>query len=320
MMHTPVLLLIFNRPDKVREQMACLRRQQPASLFVAADGPRPDRPGETLQCESARQAVLSAIDWPCSVQTLFRSHNLGCGKAVSSAVNWFFEHNEEGVVLEDDCLPDPTFFSFCTAMLQHYRHDPAVMHINGSNFQFGRQRGTASYYYSRFAHVWGWASWRRAWQQYDFTLQRYLGMSAEGLSPTLKHDMKAVYHQQLDTWDVQWFLSVWFNQGWTITPNVSLVRNTGYGNGATHTLHEPGWFRKINYGQLPVITYPEERRIDEAADRYAAEVMYSPSRFYTTMRDMIKGSPTLLRLYQRLMLKDNTAASKNIKISKYQNR
>lgn len=316
MTDTPVLLLIFNRPDKVRELMVRLRQQRPANLFVAADGPRANRPGEALQCENARQAVLSAVDWPCQLQTLFRPHNLGCGKAVSSAIDWFFTHNEEGIILEDDCLPDPTFFSFCTTMLRHYRHDLSVMHINGSNFQFGRQRGTASFYYSRFAHVWGWASWRSAWQQYDFTLQRYKGQPTEGLSPTLKHDMKAVCSQQLDTWDVQWFLSVWFNRGWTITPNVSLVRNTGYGDGSTHTLHEPGWFKKINYGQLPVITYPEERRIDEAADRYAAAMMYSPSRFYTTVRNVIKGSPALLGLYRRLMLKPNTAKSKNIKIDK----
>ncbi len=302
MMHTPVLILIFNRPDKVQQLMGHLRRQRPAHLYIAADGPRADRPGETLQCQATRQAAISAINWPCDVKTLFRSHNLGCGKAVSSAIDWFFEHNAEGIILEDDCLPDPTFFSFCTAMLQHYRNDTSVMHINGSNFQFGRRRGHASYYYSRFAHVWGWASWRRAWQQYDFTLQRYQGFPSDGLSTMLKNDRKAVCNQQLDTWDVQWFLSVWFNQGWTITPNVSLVRNTGYGNGSTHTLREPGWFKKINYGQMPVIIHPEERRIDEAADQYAASMMYSPSRLYTTVRNVIKGNPALFRLYQRLMI------------------
>ncbi|WP_147243314.1 nucleotide-diphospho-sugar transferase [Chitinophaga flava] len=303
MMNTPVLLLIFNRPDKVRTLMPYLRQQRPAHLFVAADGPRPDRPAEALFCEETRQAVLSAIDWPCEVKTLFRHYNLGCGKAVSSAVSWFFEQTEEGIILEDDCLPDPTFFSFCTAMLQRYRHDPAVMHINGSNFQFGKHRGHASYYYSRFAHIWGWASWKRAWKQYDFTMERYQGLSTEGLSTTLKHDMKAILRQQLDTWDVQWFLSVWFNKGWTITPNLSLVRNTGYGTASTHTMREPGWFKKIVYGQLPIITHPEQRILDEAADHYAASVMFSPSRLYTTVRKVIKGNPALFRLYQQLMLK-----------------
>ncbi|MBC9914809.1 glycosyltransferase family 2 protein [Chitinophaga varians] len=315
MMQTPVLILIFNRPDKVQQLMDHLRGQRPAHLYIAADGPRADRPGETLQCQATRQTAISAIDWPCDVKTLFRSHNLGCGKAVSSAIDWFFEHTPEGIILEDDCLPDPTFFAFCTAMLQHYRNDASVMHINGSNFQFGQRRGPASYYYSRFAHVWGWASWRRAWQQYDFTLERYRGLSSEGLSTMLKHDMKAVCNQQLDTWDVQWFLSVWFNQGWTITPNVSLVRNTGYGSASTHTLREPRWFRKINYGQLPVIIHPAERHLDEAADQYAAAVMYSPSRWYTAMRSMIKGNPMLFRLYQRLMIKNKAQKSKNIQIT-----
>ncbi|MBC9929413.1 nucleotide-diphospho-sugar transferase [Chitinophaga qingshengii] len=303
MIQTPVLILVFNRPDKARELMLQLRQQQPAILYVAADGPRADKPEEALQCERTRQAVLSAIDWPCAVKTLFRPHNLGCGKAVSSAISWFFENNEEGIILEDDCMPDPTFFTFCTAMLRHYRHDSAVMHINGSNFQFGRQRGDASYYYSRFAHIWGWASWRRAWQQYDFTLQRYRGFSTEGLGPALKHDMHAIATQRLDTWDVQWFLSVWFSRGWTITPNVSLIRNTGYGATSTHTLREPRWFKKIVYGELPAITHPYVRRIDEAADSYAATVMFSPSLWYTTVRRIIKGSPALFRLYENLVIR-----------------
>ncbi|NIG54439.1 nucleotide-diphospho-sugar transferase [Chitinophaga sp. Cy-1792] len=302
-MNTPVLILIFNRKAKSLELIRHLRAVKPRRIYIAADGPRDNRPEETLQCETTRNAVLEAIDWTCQITTLFRTGNLGCGKAVSSAISWFFEQEEEGIILEDDCMPAPSFFDFCTNMLHHYRQDQYVMHINGSNFQFGNQRGNASYYYSRMAHIWGWATWRRAWKYYDFSLSRYKHHTTTGLSRTLLHDYHWIMNGKLDTWDVQWFLSVWFNKGWVIAPNVSMVRNIGYDAESTHTQRIPPWFSKIAYGEITDIVHPQKRSIDQEADNYASKVMFSPSRTYLVVRDFIKTSPRLMKLYTRLTTK-----------------
>jgi len=273
-LETPILLLIFNRPEQSLQIFEQIRLQQPAKLFIAADGPRFNKPGEVALCEETRKVIMERIDWPCEVKTLFRLNNLGCGKAVSRAIDWFFENVEEGIILEDDCLPDPTFFSFCSQMLAHYRNNEKVMHICGTNYQMGITRGEASYYFSRYAHIWGWASWRRAWKKYDFTLNRYHGYSKEGMNERLRDDLKAIYDRKIDTWDIQWFMTVWFNHGWSVTPNTNLVKNIGYGKMATHTRLTPAWFKKMTYGSIPVITHPENLEINLQADKFATDELY----------------------------------------------
>lgn len=300
MLHTPVLFLVFNRPEQTMQVFGQIRLQQPERLFIAADGPRQDRPEEAALCEATRTAVLNSIDWPCEVTTLFREHNLGCGKAVSSAISWFFSQVEEGIILEDDCVPDPTFFSFCTAMLIQHRENKTIMHINGGNYQAGIPRGNASYYYSRYAHIWGWASWRRAWQYYDFTLQRYKHASREGLNAFLQSELQAIYDNRVDTWDIQWFMTVWFNKGWVVTPNISLVKNIGYGKDATHTRVIPRWFKKIQYGAITDISHPNSNHINEEADRYTINTLYSPGRLYLRIKKIVKSNTFLHNLYKRI--------------------
>lgn len=289
-MKAPVLLLVFNRPLMAMQVFNRIREYRPEQLFIAADGPRADRPGEAVSCAATRQQLLESIDWPCRLHTLFRDQNLGCGKAISGALQWFFETVESGMVLEDDCLPDPTFFTFCETLLERYRLHEKVMHINGSNFQLGQQRGTASYYYSRYAHVWGWAGWRRTWELYDFTLERYRNASREGLNRRLLDDLKAIYDQRIDTWDIQWFMSVWFNEGLTVTPNVSLVRNTGFGNGATHTKHVPQWFERMQHGSIQTLLYPPQITTDLTADRFTQTHVFDAGMKYT-IKQLIKSNP-----------------------------
>ncbi|WP_293303684.1 nucleotide-diphospho-sugar transferase [Pedobacter sp. UBA5917] len=300
MLQTPILLLVFNRPEQALLVFGQIRLQQPERLFIAADGPRADRPEEAALCETTRTAILNGIDWPCKVETLFRTENLGCGKAVSGAINWFFNHVEEGIILEDDCLPDPTFFSFCTAMLEKYRTNEKVMHVNGSNYQGGIPRGDGSYYFSRYAHVWGWASWQRAWQHYDFSLQRYRDVSTEGLNTFLKSELQAIYRAQIDTWDIQWFMSVWFSKGSVVTPNVCLVKNIGFGTHATHTQSAPSWFNKIQYGKITDITHPESNNIDDAADRYSLKMLFSPGRFYMAIKKIAQKNTWFFNLCKRI--------------------
>ncbi len=277
-----------------------IRQQRPQYFYIAADGPRGNRPGEAQQCAITREQVLKGIDWPCQVRTLFREENLGCGKAVSSAIDWFFSQVEEGIILEDDCIPAPGFFSFCTRLLEHYRHDTSVMHINGSNYQAGIQRGEASYYFSRYSHIWGWATWKRAWQRYDFTLLHYRNASREGMNEKLLQDVQAIYDHAIDTWDIQWFMTVWFNKGLAVTPNVCLVRNIGYGKDATHTRHMPGWFRKIVYGDLEQITHPAVKAINRAADDYTEETIFGGNKLLGKVKRIVKENKLLYHLYKRI--------------------
>ncbi|WP_208745859.1 nucleotide-diphospho-sugar transferase [Pedobacter kyonggii] len=300
MLHTPILLLIFNRPEQALLIFGQIRLQQPERLFIAADGPRADQPGEAALCETTRTTILNGIDWPCKIETLFRPDNLGCGKAVSTAIDWFFNNVEEGIILEDDCLPDPTFFSFCTVMLEKYRLNKNIMHVNGGNYQAGMLRGNGSYYFSRYAHVWGWASWRRAWQHYDFSLKCYKNDSRQGLNSFLQSELQSVNNAQTDTWDIQWFMSVWFNKGLVITPNISLVKNIGYGKNATHTHSVPQWFNKIQYGKIVDIKHPDNNNINEEADRYSLKTLYSPGRFYTAIKKIAQNNMWLFNQCKRI--------------------
>lgn len=267
-MKTPVLFIIFNRPEVTKRVFTEIKKQKPEFLFVAADGPRKNEPGEELLCSQCRSNVLDEIDWDCKVQTSFHPENLGCGKAVSSAIDWFFEHVEEGIILEDDCLPDETFFPFCTQLLGHYRNDESIMHISGNNFQLGQRRGDGSYYFSRYTHVWGWATWKRAWRNYDFSMARYKQSSLTGLSGRLRNDFNNISNKHIDTWDYQWFFAIWFNNGKVINPQVNLVRNIGFGVKATHTHKLPSWVTKMEYGSVNVIIHPSNTDVNADADTY----------------------------------------------------
>ena len=152
-LQAPALFLVFNRPDTTARVFEALRAARPARLYVAADGPRPNREGEAARCDDVRR-IATQVDWPCKVTTLFRDRNLGCRIGVSTAIDWFFEHEEEGIVLEDDCLPSTSFFPYCAELLARYRHDERVMCVSGDNFQLGREVTQYSYYFSRNIHCW----------------------------------------------------------------------------------------------------------------------------------------------------------------------
>ena len=184
MTSVPVLFLIFNRPDTTALVMEAIRAARPARLYVAADGPRPGCPGDAERCAEARR-VVTAVDWPCQVKTLFRETNLGCRKAVSSAIDWLFACEEEGIILEDDCVPTSDFFSFCGELLERFRDDKQIMAICGSCYAEAEPNYRASYYFSYYADPWGWATWRRAWRLYDGDLSRWPAFKARGGLRTL---------------------------------------------------------------------------------------------------------------------------------------
>ncbi len=245
MLPPPILFLIFNRPDVTAQVLAAIRQARPAKLYIAADGPRPDKEGEVEKVARTRKLVLQGIDWSCEVQTLLRETNLGCRMAVSSAIDWFFEHEEEGIILEDDCLPDQSFFRFCAELLDYYRHDTRVMAISGDNFQHGQQRGKYSYYFSQIPHCWGWATWRRAWHMYHSAIEHFEEIMAEQAYREFTHYPPAntmwqksfykTFQQEIDTWDYLWTFANLVNHGLTVLPQSNLVENIGFSAEATHT-------------------------------------------------------------------------------------
>lgn len=244
MLKVPVAFIIFNRPDTTDRVFQAIRQAQPQKLFVIADGPRGDRPGEAEKCAAAR-AVIDQVDWDCEVLTNYSEVNLGCKIRVSSGIDWVFSQVEEAIILEDDCLPAPSFFAFCQVLLDRYRHDERIMAISGNNFQNAQSRTDYSYYFSRYNHIWGWASWRRAWQHYDVDLKTWPEFLHSSLIKSVCDDeleqqfwtynFQKVHSGDVDTWDYQWTYTCWTQGGLSILPNVNMVSNIGFGPSATHT-------------------------------------------------------------------------------------
>lgn len=277
---TPILFLVFNRPDTTRKVFEKIRDLRPAKFFVAADGPRAGKDGEKEKCEQVRKLIMSGIDWPCEVKTLFRESNLGCGHAVSGAITWFFENVEEGIILEDDTLPDPSFFPFCKAMLEKYRQDEKIKMISGNNFRRVISIDNSSYYFTSLFHIWGWATWRRVWKDYCFDLKEWNENSLRSVIKEHFSDREIVRRftsillqikeQQIDTWDFQFALSIWNKNGINIAPSKNLVSNIGFGKDALHTLNEKDEFAKMPVFVISNIYHPKQVVIDRRSDQEVA--------------------------------------------------
>jgi len=244
-LNTPIAFIIFNRPDTTARVFAEIAKAKPPKLLVVADGPRANRPGEAEKCAATR-AIIQAIDWDCEVLTNYSDTNLGCKNRVSSGLDWVFEQVPEAIILEDDCLPAPTFFRYCQELLERYRHDLRIGMISGDNFQFGGRHGADSYYFSKYVHIWGWATWRDRWVGgYDVTIAKWPRVRDDGQIADLVGDAReAAYWQkifervhrgEIDTWAYQWVFTNWLEGRATILPAVNLISNIGFGQDATHT-------------------------------------------------------------------------------------
>lgn len=279
-----VLFIVFNRPDTTGRVFEQIRAAQPSRLYIAADGPRVQKAGENILCEQTR-AVAAKVDWPCEVKTLFREDNLGCKNAVSSAIDWFFDNEEEGIILEDDCLPNPDFFRFCDAMLDKYRDNSRIRHIGGANLQHGKKWGDASYYYSNMTHVWGWAGWRRVWKDYDKNLSFYHPDDARTKLQAIFNDRFAVdtwieiftkvKAGEIDTWDYQLGYLNFYNNGLSVIPNVNLISNIGFGANSTHTSDVDNPNANIPLQELGEITHPLDMIPQKQADYYTLNLDFN---------------------------------------------
>ena len=253
-MNINVAFLIFNRPDTTEKVFEAIAKAQPQKLLVIADGPRADRPSDAEQCAATR-AIIDRVDWECEVFKNYSETNLGCAKRVSSGLNWVFELVEDAIIMEDDCIPHPSFFLFCEELLHRYRDDERIMSIAGSNFQFGRSITKYSYYHSRYHDCWGWATWRRAWKYFDFDMKLWSELRESSflkgklldanVAKYWKQKFDLTYEGKKDSWFYRWLFSCWVQNGIALVPNVNLVSNIGFHSDATHTVDN------VPYSNLP---------------------------------------------------------------------
>lgn len=261
----PVVLTIFNRPHLVKRVFEEIRKAKPPKLYVIADGPRPDHPDDKAKCQATRE-IIETVDWDCQVFKNYSEVNLGCGKRTASGLDWVFSTEEQAIIFDDDCLPHQTLFRFYQEMLDRYRGDERIVSIGGNNYNFNGQRLHYSYHFSRFPHLWGWATWRYVWQKYyDFKINLWPEIRDNNwlmdifghvqAETALKGDIFKTYCRREDiwywynkfdiihkgmwnTWDYQFFFMCLLQHGLAVLPNVNLVSNIGFGDGATHTCNE----------------------------------------------------------------------------------
>lgn len=242
-LNTPVVFLIFRRPDTTQRVFERIAQAKPKQLFVVADGPR--NPAEAEKCQQTRD-IINQVDWDCQVYTNYADHNMGLRKRISSGLDWVFEQVEQAIILEDDCLPHPTFFRFCEELLEKYKDDERIMHISGDNFGYQRRAGVDdSYYFSMFAHVWGWATWHRAWTKYDVHMtcwgdrtiqERVLSKFS---SPAQRRYWRLMWNKTVEgaiqTWGYQWIYACIYHDALCIMPYANQISNIGAGAEGTNT-------------------------------------------------------------------------------------
>lgn len=281
---SPVAFFIFNRPDPTRRVFEVIRQARPSRLFVIADGPRNSE--EKNLCEETR-LVTETIDWPCEAVRIYSETNLGCKERLVSGLNQVFDQTESAIILEDDCLPDPSFFPFCDELLKKYRFSDRIGSISGCNFQFGANPIAESYYFSRFCHIWGWATWRRAWKLNDPHLIAWPQRKKEGwlkqvtADRTAQHYWKSLFDDSyencpggLGTWDVAWSFSCWHHNLLSIIPCCNLVSNIGYGAQSTHTYIQTKMAAQKNHAMMFPLQHPAQIEVFSKADLFSERTIY----------------------------------------------
>lgn len=294
-LETAVVLIIFNRPDTTEKVLEAIAQARPSRLFVIADGPRPGRQREAEKCETAR-AIIERIDWDCEVIKDYSPVNMGLQRRITSGLDKVFQAVNEAIILEDDCLTEPTFFRYCHDLLVRYRDEKQVMMIGGNNFQFGRQRSGDSYYFSRYFHIWGWATWRRAWQQFDRAMSDWPVRRDQGWlegcpwlnSRAVKYWQRIfqlTYDNQIDSWAYRWLYTGWKQDGLAVTPQHNLVSNIGFGSNATHTRGGVNFLANMPIIPLTLpLRHPPMISPNIAADRFTQDKLYSLSQWEKVRR------------------------------------
>ena len=310
--HAPVALFVFNRPDLTQRVFDAIRAAKPSMLFVSADGPRPDRPDDARLCAETRQ-IVQAVDWPCEVHWNFREQNLGCGPAMSQGISWVFEHVDRAIIIEDDCLPDPTFFDFCDELLERYSDDARIFQIAGFNWDApSTTMAGASYSFASYPFVWGWATWRRAWELYDFEMGSWPEFRDGGMLDGLhaRWSRRVQLRREWDhihagngTWDHQWQYTVMSQHGLSIYPATNLISNLGFRSDATQTTMDGGSAAELplNAMTFPLVHPPivaHNPRLEKFLER---EILRSIGLAVTVLRKVLP-SHRARRLLRRILL------------------
>lgn len=297
-MKTPVAFIIFNRPDTTKRVFEAIRQAKPSKLLVIADGPRADRPGEAEKCAAAR-SIIDSVDWECEVLTNYSDTNLGCEKRPPTGITWVFEQVEEAIILEDDCLPHPSFFPFCEELLDRYRDDNRVAVICGNN-PLEHWKIPYSYYFSKYPYIWGWATWKRAWKYYDIEMSLWTEIKNDNCMDNILLSKKAVkywgkifqntYDGKAGTWDYQWTFACLINNFLSITPNVNLISNIGFSESATHTKDSDDKLSNLSTKEVnfPLI-HPPFMINDKKADILADDTVFATPLIDKVKRKIKKG-------------------------------
>lgn len=282
-----ILVIFFNRPEIFCQQLRMLKQFKPTSIYFAADGPRVSNEEDLLKSNLCKQMIATKIDWACNLQFNYSEKNYGCDQFVPKAIDWFFSNEEAGIVLEDDCLISNDFYTFSSILLDKYASDDRVMSISASNFQ-GKKWGEGDYYFSRYPANWAWATWRRAWRHFDFSMQdldkftapgggfNRIKLSSEERRYWLRF-FRGLQSGKYTFWDAKWLYSIWKKNGIAITPNFNLSTNIGYGEAATHTKDRTQTHALPIHPLRGALKDPSSLEIQTEADHYLYLNFYKPS-------------------------------------------
>jgi hypothetical protein len=296
LLKTPIIFIIFNRPETTRKVFEEIQKIEPTKLLVIADGPRKNNSNDEKKCEITRN-IINTVDWKCEVIKNFSESNLGCKKRISSGLDWAFDQVEHAIILEDDCLPHQSFFPYCEELLEKYKNDTRIMSISGINLQFGKNKSDFNYYFSRYVHVWGWATWRRTWKQYDVKIEHWRYIKSNHLFDYLMDDKKMkkywykqfqkTYDGKIDTWDHQLTFTCWSQSGLSIIPSTNLVSNIGFGAEASHTSYDEPWNNLPTEEIKFPLKHPSLIVRNAAADSFIQKFHYNQS-FYKQVKNKLK--------------------------------
>jgi hypothetical protein len=274
---TPVALFVYHRPDLTRRVLETVRAARPTQLLVVADGPSPQQPDDARLCRET-QDVLGGVDWPCRLRTHFSTSNLGVPQRLATGLDWVFSQVPEAIVLEDDCIPDATFFRFCSELLTRYRDEQRVYMVRGSNFLAGRRLEPSSYYFSRFFNIWGWATWARAWRHFDVNMKRWPECRDSGwlervlpqrMVPQMRNIFDETHAGRLPEWSFPWQFAGLLHNAVAATPSTNLVTNAGFGTGASYFRDPHHHYARLRTGSMQFpLSHPAPIRVHEEADSH----------------------------------------------------
>ncbi|MEM6802273.1 MAG: nucleotide-diphospho-sugar transferase [Bacteroidota bacterium] len=304
---SPILLVLFNRADKAQKLLSHIKQVAPPQLFIAVDGPREGNEQDKVGIEANRK-LLDFIDWDCEVKTLFQEKNLGVGKGPATAISWFFDHVESGIILEDDCMPNLSFFKFCDELLERYKDDTRVMQISGTNFLKGWKREEEySYYFSEVGSCWGWASWARAWKHYDFYAKSIPEMVKKGYTKEFffSHILERIANDpnlDKDAWDFQWDYAKFLQSGLSIVPNTNTVLNIGLGDDSTHSFDSEKYHFENNEPLEFPLKHPPFVIKDVVSDQRYFKEFWQKSRAHRLKQKIKKVLPTEFLTVSKMLM------------------